>query len=67
MDQETQNKIAEVERKIDEIYISVEKTRKMILWTAIITVAVIVLPLIGMLFVIPSFIENYTTALNGLM
>jgi uncharacterized protein YqhQ len=66
MDQETQNKIADMERKIDEIYVSVEKTRKMILWTGIITVAVIVLPLIAMMFVIPSFISNYTDTINTL-
>lgn len=66
MDQETQNKITELEKKIDEVYISVEKTRKIILWTGIITLAVIVLPLIGLLFAIPSFISNYTTALDGL-
>jgi hypothetical protein len=66
MDQETQEKMANLEKKVDDIYISVEKTRKMILWTGIITVAIIVLPLIAMMFVIPSFISNYTTTLNSL-
>jgi hypothetical protein len=66
MDQEMQNKIAEMERKIDEIYVSVEKTRKIIMWTGIITAAVIILPLIAMMFVIPSFIGNYTDTLNSL-
>lgn len=66
MDQETQNKMAGLEKKIDEIYISVEKTRKIIMWTGIITVAVIILPLIAMMFVIPSFIGNYTTTLETL-
>jgi uncharacterized protein YqhQ len=66
MDQETQNKMAGLEKKIDEIYVSVEKTRKIIMWTGIITIAVIVLPLIAMMFVIPSFISNYTDTLNSL-
>jgi hypothetical protein len=66
MDQETQEKMANLEKKVDDIYISVEKTRKMILWTGIITVAIIVLPLIAMMFVIPSFISNYTDTLNSL-
>ena len=66
MDQEMQNKIVEMEKKIDEIYVSVEKTRKYFLWTMIITLAVVVLPLIGLMFVIPSFISNYTNALGGL-
>lgn len=55
---------------IEKIFRSVEKTRKMILWTAIISLVVIVLPMIGLIFVIPSFIDNYnstlTTALQGL-
>ena len=64
MDQEIQNKIAGLEKKMDEIYVSVEKTRKMIMWTGIITAAIIILPLIGLLFVIPSFISNYADTLN---
>jgi hypothetical protein len=66
MDQETQEKMANLEKKVDAIYASVEKTRKILLWTGIITVAVIVLPLIAMVFVIPSFVSNYTSALGGL-
>ena len=67
MEQDTPKQIDELNRKLDEIYISVEKTRKYIMWTGIITAAIIILPLIGLLFVIPSFISNYTEALNGLM
>lgn len=66
MDPETQNKMAGLEKKIDDIYASVEKTRKIIMWTGIITVAVIVLPLIAMMFVIPSFLSNYTDTINTL-
>lgn len=66
MDQELQKKIEEQGIKIDAIYKSVEKTRKyfrMIIW---ITVIAVVLPLIAMVFVIPSFISNYTSTLGGL-
>ena len=66
MDQEIQNKMAELEKKIDEIHASVEKTRKIIMWTGIIIAAVIILPLIAMMFAIPSFISNYTDTLNSL-
>ena len=61
-----QNKLEELEKKIDAIYVSVEKTRKYILWTAVVTVAIVVLPLIGLLFAIPSFINTYTTQLETL-
>lgn len=46
------------EEKINKIYISVEKTRKYFLWTMIITVALFVLPLIGLAFAIPTFLHN---------
>lgn len=59
-------KLIELEEKINKIYISVEKTRKYFLWTAIITTAVIVLPLIGLIFVLPSFMTNYVGSLQGL-
>lgn len=62
----TEKKLIELEEKINKIYISVEKTRKYFLWTGIITVALFVLPLIGILFVAPSFIKDYTTNLQGL-
>ena len=53
-------------QKIDAIYESVEKTRKyfqIILWA---TVIMFVLPMVGLMFVIPSFIETYTTSISGL-
>jgi len=59
-------KIIKLEEKINKIYISVEKTRKYFLWTGIITIAVIVLPLIALMFVLPSFMTNYVGSLQGL-
>jgi uncharacterized protein YqhQ len=66
MDQETKDKIEGLDKKIDEIYISVEKTRKYFFWTMVITLVVVVLPLIGLMFVIPSFLSNYTNTINTL-
>jgi uncharacterized protein YqhQ len=66
MEQEILKKLAEQDVKINAIYESVEKTRKYMMWTGIITVAVIVLPLIGLMFVIPSFLSTYTSNLGGL-
>ncbi len=53
-----EKKLADLESKIDSVYVTVEKTRKYIWWTMVITVAVIALPLIAMLFVIPSFMNS---------
>ena len=66
MDQETTKKLLELEEKVNKIYISVEKTRKYFLWTTIITIVVIVLPLLVLAFVLPSFVSNYVGNLQGL-
>jgi len=59
METEIAQKLKEQEIKIEQIYISVEKTRKYFKWTMIITVALFVLPLIGLIFAIPSFLSQY--------
>jgi uncharacterized protein YqhQ len=66
MQPDVEKRMSELERKVDAIYESVEKTRNIIMWTGIITIAVIVLPLVAMMFVIPSFLSNYTDTINTL-
>jgi hypothetical protein len=66
MNPTTDEKLEILNKKIDAIYASVEKTRKYMMWTAIITVALIVLPLIGLLFAIPSFLTNYVNPIQTL-
>jgi len=66
MEQEMLKKLEVQDEKIEKIYISVEKTRKYFLWTLIITLAVFILPLFGLLFIIPPFLDSYGTALQGL-
>ncbi len=57
-------KLTELEVKVDKIYKSAEKTRKYFMWTLIITVALFVLPLIGLIFVIPQFMNAIVPNLN---
>ena len=52
-------KLAAMSQRIEEIYVSVEKTRKYFLWTLIITAVTIILPLIALIFVIPIFLSQY--------
>ena len=54
--------LVEQQKKIDAIYVSVEKTRKYFLWTLIITLVLFFLPLIGLLFAIPAFLNTLGTA-----
>lgn len=60
MNEDILSKIKEQEEKLDKIYYSVEKTRKYFLATLIATVVVILLPLVGMLFIVPRIISIYT-------
>jgi len=66
MEEEILQKIEEQGRKIDEVYRSVEKLRKYFLWTLIITAATILIPLIGILILIPRLISIYSGAGMGL-
>lgn len=65
MDPEILKKLEEHEAKIDAIYASTEKTRKYILWHLVINIAVIVLPLVGLVIAIPWFLKVMTSAYSG--
>lgn len=67
MEQEIIKKIENQENKINAILKSVEKTRKYFLVTMWVTIIVFVLPLVGLLLIIPSFINNYLNSLQGLI
>jgi len=66
MDPETKEKLEALGKRVEEIYISVEKTRKYFLWTMIATIVMFVLPLIALAIVIPFFLNTITSGLNGL-
>jgi hypothetical protein len=66
IDPELLTKLDEIGAKADRAYQASEKVRKYLFWTGVVTVALIVLPMIGLAFAIPSFIGSYTTTLNGL-
>lgn len=46
-------KLAEMDQKIDHMFEGVEKLRRYFLWTLIITLITVVLPLIALIFVAP--------------
>ena len=59
-----ENKILELEKKVDEMSLVVKKLYKIFLWTVILTVATLVLPLIGLVFAIPKFLATYSSLLG---
>jgi type IV secretory pathway component VirB8 len=61
------DRLAMLEEKIDKIYKSVEKTRKYFFWTMVISIVVVVLPAIGLVFVIPFFLNSYVGGIQSLM
>lgn len=65
MDQDLQQKLTMLEQKIDAVHRSSERTRKMFLWTLILGIVVTVLPLLGLLVVIPKFLGTLS-AYQGL-
>jgi type IV secretory pathway component VirB8 len=66
MDTELSQRLALIEEKVEKILISAEKTRKYFKWTLIISVAFVVLPAIGLIFVIPAFLSSYLGPLQSL-
>lgn len=51
-------KLAEQDKKLDAIHQSSEKMRRYFLWTLIISVVVIVLPLLGIFALLPQFLNT---------
>jgi len=58
-DPEIRQRLDALEKKIDAVYVSAEKTRKYFLTIIVVSVVAFVLPLIGLLFAIPSFLSSY--------
>lgn len=65
-DQELREAITRIEKKIDEVFVSAEKTRKYFLGVIIVSVVAFVLPLIGLVFAIPSFLASYSDLMTGI-
>lgn len=62
MDTELSQKLAAQDEKLEQIYQSVEKTRKYFLWTMIATVVTFVLPLIGLVIAVPFLLSTLSAA-----
>ena len=65
MDEQLQQKINELEAKIDAIYVSTEKTRKYFLVTMWVTVILFVMPLLGLLVIVPKAMSSYLGSISS--
>ena len=64
MENEILEKMSEQDKKLDDIYISVEKTRKYLKWTFIVTIIFFVLPLVIIMAILPSLMSGITDMYN---
>ena len=58
-DTELRQKLEDLSARIEKVYVSAEKTRKYFLSIIVISVIAFVLPLIGLMFAIPTFLSTY--------
>lgn len=65
-EQQILQKLKELDGKVDKVYKSTERTRKYILIMLVVSVAVVFLPIIGLIFVIPQFLNIYSDLGGGL-
>ena len=66
IDPELRALLEEIGAKADRAYQASEKVRKYLFWTGVITIALIVLPLIGLALAVPVFIDSYGATLTEL-
>jgi hypothetical protein len=62
MEASPQGEYVRLEEKLDAIYRSVEQTRKYFLYTLIVSAVMVVLPVVGLLFAIPAFLDTLGSA-----
>lgn len=65
MDNDISQKFAEQAEKLDRIYSSTERMRKYFLWTLIISVVFIILPLLGIALILPNYVQTLLSAGAG--
>jgi hypothetical protein len=65
IDPELAARLDALEAKVDAAYKASDKVRKYLFWTGVVSIALIVLPMIGLLFALPAFFNNYVDPLNA--
>lgn len=62
MEQEILNRLNAQEELLKKVYVSAEKTRMYFLWTFYVTIALFVLPLVGLMFAVPALMSTLGSA-----
>ncbi|MDP3779361.1 MAG: hypothetical protein Q8R30_04955 [bacterium] len=61
MDQDILQKFEEQNKRLDAVERAVNKIHSYFFWAALVSIALFVLPLIGLLFAIPRFLDTYSS------
>lgn len=64
MEEDVRAQLERLEKKVDAVFESAEKTRKYFLAVLIVSAIAFVLPLVGLLFAIPTFLSTYSDIAN---
>lgn len=67
MDQELTKKIEELELKINDIHKTLVTAKNIFKWSMIISLLLFVIPLIILMFILPSMIDTMTASYSGLL
>jgi len=65
VEEELKQRLTKQEELLEKIYLSTEKTRRYFLWTLIASLVIFVLPFVGLLFIIPQFLDIYDSISSG--
>jgi len=65
VEEELKQRLTKQEELLEKIYLSTEKTRRYFLWTLIASLVIFVLPFVGLLFIIPQFLDLYDSISSG--
>lgn len=65
IDPELAAKLDEIAAKVDAAYHAAESARKYLFWGRVIAIILIVLPLIGLAWLVPPFLASYSNALSN--
>lgn len=66
IDPELAARLDDIAAKADAAYQAAERVRTYLFWTGVVTIALVVLPVIGLAFAIPAFLSSYSSTLSGL-
>lgn len=66
MEPNIKDKLEVLEKKVDTLQRSLDKIKNYFKWTLYVTIALFVLPLIGLVFAVPAFLNNYVGQIQSL-